>query len=445
MKKLMSLLLCLTLIFGVLAFATPNVQAASYTYNSGKRGTVCTYLSSKAKSYWTGRYAYSTLVKKSATELRTTLRAKASNASTVGYNGLRTYMKYTDAYQGSKTKMLLFYSGGTCTSTWDSGKSWNREHLWPQSLGGNAVEADLNAMRPVDPTANSSRNNNKYGEVTSGYTTFKTSSKNGSLVCGYYKNSIFEPLDNVKGDVARVVLYDYMLASSMSSVTKVFSSASVLLSWCKSDPVDTFEMSRNDSVQSIQGNRNPFIDYPELGWLVLGNSIPSGITTPSGMAKSSTASTSTSTTTKKTFTKITSISSLTSGTYVIVCGNRVFNASLSTLDAANNYVNGTVSGNKITIETKYAFTITKSSSNYTIKSASGKYFGRSSNANGMNSSTKTAYVNKITFNSDGTVNIRGSGGAYLRFNSTSGQMRFRYYKTSTYTKYDAIYLYKLSS
>ena len=432
------LIVCITISIFILP-----AQSATYTYNTGKRGVVCTSLSTKAKSYWTGNYAYSVLKTKSASTLRTTLRTKVNNFNPVGYNGLRTYMKYTDAYQGSKTQLMLFYSSVATTSTWDSGKSWNREHIWPQSLGGNAVETDLNAMRPVDPTANSSRNNNKYGEVASGYTTFKTSSKNGSVVCGYYKNNIFEPLDSVKGDVARIVLYDYVKTDKMKSVTEVFSSASTLLAWCKSDPVDTYEMSRNDSVQSIQGNRNPFIDYPELGWLVLGYSVPSGMTTPSGQAKTSTSTATTNT--GKTFTKITSTSGITSGgTYVIVCGNKVFNGSNSTLDAANNYVTGTLSGSKIVVDVKYAFTITKSGSNYYLKSASGKYIGRSSNANGMNSSSTTAYVNRITFNSNGSVNIIGSGGAYLRFNATSGQMRFRYYKTTTYLNYNSIYLYKLN-
>jgi len=469
-KRMMSLLLVIVMIASFFAVMATTTSAASYTYNSGKRGTVCTSLSSNAKSYWSGSYAYSTLKTKAASTLRTTLRTKISSGSTVGYNGLRTYMKYSDAYQGSTSKLMLFYSSGSTTSTWDSGKSWNREHMWPQSLGGNAVEGDLHAMRPTDPTANSSRGNHKYGEVASGYTTFKTSSKNGSLVCGYYKSDIFEPLDNVKGDCARVVLYDYVKASSMSSVTKVFSSASTLLTWCKNGPVDTFEMSRNDAVQSIQGNRNPFIDYPELGWVVLGSSIPSGMTTPSGGTSSSssnsgsnsgntgsnsgntgsnsgsTGSTTTTTSgTGGTYTLVTSTSGLTSGgTYVIVSGGKVFNASLSTLDAANNYVTANTSGSNILANSKYAFTLTKSGSYYTIKAASGKYIGRSSNANGMNSSSTTSYNNTISFNSNGTVNIKGTGGAYLRFNATSGQMRFRYFKSSAYSSYNAIYLYKLN-
>lgn len=319
-KQLLSLLLVVVMLTSTFASLTATTNAASYKYNSGKRGIVCTSLSTSAKSYWSGTYSYDNLKNKSSSALRTTLRTKVSSGTTVGYNGLRTYMKYTDAYQGSTSKLMLFYSSGTTTSTWDNGKTWNREHMWPQSLGGTAVEADLHAMRPADPTANSSRGNHKYGEVASGYTTFKTSSKNGSLTCGYYKNDIFEPLDNVKGDCARVILYDYVRSSSMSSVTEVFTNVSTLLNWMKMDPVDTFEMSRNDSVQSIQGNRNPFIDYPELGWLVLGYSIPSGLTTPSSgkSSSSSGSSSSSSSSTPATFTRVTSTSGIGKGNYILV-------------------------------------------------------------------------------------------------------------------------------
>ena len=287
--RALSLILTLALFVGMFAAMAVCADAASYTYNSGKRGTTCTSLSSKAKAYYTGSYTYANLSAKSGSSLRTALRSLVNQKNnTVGYNGLRTYMKYTDAYQGSTSKMMLFYSSQTCTSTWDSGKTWNREHMWPQSLGGTAVEGDLHSMRPVDPTANSSRNNNLYGETGSSAKAMKTSSKNGSVTCGYYYNGVFEPLDKVKGDAARVVLYDYVIASSMSSVTEVFTDVNTLLSWCKSDPVDTFEMSRNDSVQSIQGSRNPFIDYPELGWKLLGKSVPSGMVTPSSGGGSST-------------------------------------------------------------------------------------------------------------------------------------------------------------
>ena len=57
-----------------------------------------------------------------------------------------------------------------------------------------------------------------------------------------------------------------------------------LLAWMEEDPVDTWEMGRNDAVQSITGTRNVFVDYPEYAWLLFGREIPSDMTTPSGEA-----------------------------------------------------------------------------------------------------------------------------------------------------------------
>jgi hypothetical protein len=71
---------------------------------------------------------------------------------------------------------------------------------------------------------------------------------------------------------------------SCDSLTKVFESVEVLLEWCALDPVDTWEMGRNEVVGAIQGNRNVFIDYPEYAWLVFGCEVPENMTTPSGMA-----------------------------------------------------------------------------------------------------------------------------------------------------------------
>ncbi len=136
-----------------------------------------------------------------------------------------------------------------------------------------------------------------------------------------------------------------------------------------------------------------------------------------------------------------------SGDYLIVYEdeNMIFNGSLTSLDAVNNYKTVTIEkGEKNTIAAsdeidKATFTIAKSASGYTIKAASGSYIGNSSDANALK--TDKAYDNTITLNSDYTVNIV-SAKSYLRFNTTSGQDRFRYYKSSSYTGQKAITLYK---
>jgi hypothetical protein len=62
----------------------------------------------------------------------------------------------------------------------------------------------------------------------------------------------------------------------------VMENLDILLKWMEEDPVDTWEMGRNDAVQSITGVRNVFVDYPEFAWLLFGREIPSDLVTPSG-------------------------------------------------------------------------------------------------------------------------------------------------------------------
>ena len=143
------------------------------------------------------------------------------------------------------------------------------------------------------------------------------------------------------------------------------------------------------------------------------------------------------------FVKVTSAPSDWSGQYLIVYedGKVAFNGALTTLDAVSNTVsvtinNGTIQATDTLI--KSMFTISKSGSNYTIKSASGYYIGRDATSNGLNSNKSTQYTNTITF-SNGSVKIAGKGGNALQFNSTSGQTRFRYFGSSQ----KAICLYQL--
>ena len=144
--------------------------------------------------------------------------------------------------------------------------------------------------------------------------------------------------------------------------------------------------------------------------------------------------------------KVTSNSDLTSGQYLIVyeAGNVAFDGSLTTLDAVSNTIPVTISNSKITKTTTTSaseFTVDMSAG--TIKSASNKYIGNGSNSNALTSSD-TALTNTITLN--GTdVDVVSEGGAYLRYNHQSGQTRFRYFKTSSYSSMKAIQFYKLNS
>ena len=143
--------------------------------------------------------------------------------------------------------------------------------------------------------------------------------------------------------------------------------------------------------------------------------------------------------------KVTTAPSDWSGQYLIVyeTDKVAFDGSRTTLDAVSNTKSITISNNQISVDTdNFYFTIAKSGSNYTIKSASGYYIGQTSNANGLKSNTSTTYSNTLTINNDQSINFV-SGGAYLRYNAASNQYRFRYYKSSSYTGQKAICLYKL--
>ena len=148
-----------------------------------------------------------------------------------------------------------------------------------------------------------------------------------------------------------------------------------------------------------------------------------------------------------TYVKVTSTAGITDGEYLIVYeeGKVAFNGALTDLDAVGNTIEVTINNNTIA-GTNYidAATFTIDVTNGTIKSASGYYIGQTSDANGLKANTSTKYTNDLTIGNDGTATVK-SGGAYLRYNSASNQLRFRYYKSSSYTDQQAIALYKKAS
>lgn len=136
-----------------------------------------------------------------------------------------------------------------------------------------------------------------------------------------------------------------------------------------------------------------------------------------------------------------------SGQYLIVCEEKsnAFKGSLSTLNAADNNKGVIISVNEIDIpfaENNIYFTIEKSGVNYTIKSASGKYIGKTDNAIGLDENASPKYNNTIMFNGS-SMDIVGAGGAHLRFNANSTANRFNYYPSTSYTDYQPIHLYRL--
>ena len=163
------------------------------------------------------------------------------------YADCKKYLPDIDEDLSNPNNMILFYTGESIKKSQDLNNDWNREHVWAKSLawfdtsGGGS---DLHHIRPCDIQVNSSRGNKKFGVGGSYYT----------------------PADEYKGDVARIIFYlmvAYKEADSYS-FTSIAQSKEILLEWNALDPVSELEIVRNDKVEKIQGNRNPFIDYPGL-------------------------------------------------------------------------------------------------------------------------------------------------------------------------------------
>ena len=297
---LVAIMLVQSTVFTALAFEPVNVDTGIYQasgqpskysseYNSGQRDVVATTLNgTSADAYYSGSNEYDVLSQKSSTEIQKALSSlmKSTHSYTSSYNDCHYKANRTDC-ENEDGRVSLIYTGYSATMNQWNG--WNREHVWPQSLGGGNTSgggADLHHIRPSDAVVNSTRGNKKYGNTNGGTAKYGSNPATGYLG-GYYNSTYFEPLDNVKGDVARICLYVWIRWGSSwgaDSVTEVFQSVDVLLAWMALDPVDTWELGRNEVVQDIQGNRNVFIDYPEYAWLIFGKEIPEDMVTPSGSA-----------------------------------------------------------------------------------------------------------------------------------------------------------------
>lgn len=143
------------------------------------------------------------------------------------------------------------------------------------------------------------------------------------------------------------------------------------------------------------------------------------------------------------YTKVTSADQIfAGGKYLIVYeeGNLALDGSLSTLDAVSNTKQVTISGSAISVtDNNFYFTLGEVEGGYSVKSASGYFIGNTSDANTIKSSQTEAYLNTITFNPDSVEIV--SAGTHLRYNIASGQTRFRYFKSGTYTNQKKIALY----
>ena len=180
------------------------------------------------------------------------------------------------------------YTAGSdqCGSYSGEGSCYNREHSFPKSWFGGQVEpmnSDIHHIFASDGYVNAKRSNHPYGEVGSASYTSDNGSKVGSARSGLgYTGTVFEPIDEFKGDVARAHFYmatryqdkvaNWENNSSSSNAAlngtsgQAFESwlVNMLKQWHQLDPVSQKEIDRNNAAYNHQGNRNPFVDHPEF-------------------------------------------------------------------------------------------------------------------------------------------------------------------------------------
>ncbi len=231
---------------------------------------------------------YNTATGLSGSALMNALHNIIKNHTVVLYGDLYTAFDSTDTKaNGQVWDMYSDVPGGTppyvyindtldrCGNYNGEADCFNREHSWPQSWfnGVSPPYSDLFHIYPTDGWVNGKRSNYPYGEVSSPTWTSMNGSKLGANTTVGYALTVFEPINEYKGDLARGFFYmstrylgeDNLWSSSDATNKSVIEpwAVCVLLKWHKQDTVSTKEINRNNAVYKIQNNRNPFIDHPE--------------------------------------------------------------------------------------------------------------------------------------------------------------------------------------
>lgn len=169
-----------------------------------------------------------------------------------------------DVYCNTYKRASDFGSNPPAPNRIPEGTVLNTEHTWPQSkftgrYDGRMQKSDLHHLFPTDSEMNSNRGNHEFGDVVQETKHMKCSaSKFGNSAKG--RKDVFEPPQNHKGNVARALFY-FSVRYGMHIGGE---QEETLRKWHKLDPVDEEEARRNEAIMKIQGNRNPFIDYPDL-------------------------------------------------------------------------------------------------------------------------------------------------------------------------------------
>ncbi len=241
---------------------------------------------------------YTNADNKSGVELQSALHDIIDQHTVISYDGLwnafyttdiKSDGKVWDIYSdipGGTPEYLFSFGSNQCGNYSGEGDCYNREHSFPKSWFNDKspMISDLFQIFPTDGYVNGKRGNYAYGETSSPSWTSTNGSKLGPCNISGYSGTVFEPIDEYKGDLARTYFYmatryygedSGWAGSDMvdGSQPKAWALA-MLLEWNNEDPVSQKEIDRNNAVFAIQKNRNPFIDHPEYADYIWDDSIP---------------------------------------------------------------------------------------------------------------------------------------------------------------------------
>lgn len=240
-----------------------------------------------------GDYTYATYyvnaIGKTGAELKSSLNVVIKGHTRFSYSQVWDGLGYADEDPANTNNVILLYTGRSEPKTNRAGMSnssdaWNREHVWAKSHGfpdsSKHAYTDMHHLRPADVTVNSRRGNKDFALGGA-----EISEAPGNRT----DTDSFEPRDEVKGDVARMIFYmdvryegndssstpDLSLATGTTGVgSALLGDLCTLLKWHQQDPVSNWERRRNNRVFEWQKNRNPFIDNSTWAQDIYGVSCP---------------------------------------------------------------------------------------------------------------------------------------------------------------------------
>ena len=255
-----------------------NVNYTDFLHIELDHGIHPIIIETSAQAYYSDTY-YDATQNKWGSDLKSALHNIIKGHTQYNYGDLWDILSDTDEDPANPNNVILIYTGWSYDKSNHGGNpdQWNREHVWAKSHGdfGTTPPAgtDVHHIRPCDVSVNSKRGNLDFDNGGTLYT-----DPDGVTNC-YYDSDSWEPRDEDKGDVARMMYYmvvryegeegyDLELVDYTPSTTgndPVFGKKSTLYDWHWIDTVDSWERRRNDRIYTNwQHNRNPFIDHPEF-------------------------------------------------------------------------------------------------------------------------------------------------------------------------------------